>query len=83
MQAFIFNMIHFPTTLKPIHNNLSIEKDKVSLTYETQDDDSLKKKGKMSELWVQVRNFPSIPQQPHYTSINSTPKPTKNRIQTP
>ena len=36
MQAFIFNMIHFPTTLKPIHNNLSIEKDKAFLTRQTQ-----------------------------------------------
>jgi len=29
-------MIHFQATLKPIHNNLSIEKDKASLTYQTQ-----------------------------------------------
>ena len=29
-------MIHFQATLKPIHNNLSIEKDKAALTYQTQ-----------------------------------------------
>jgi len=43
-------MIHFLATLKPIHNNLSIENDKVSLTYQTQGDETLKKIRKMSEL---------------------------------
>jgi len=43
-------MVHFLETLKPIHRNLSIEKDKASLTYQTQGDDSLKKKGKRSKL---------------------------------
>ena len=67
---FFNNMVHFPATLKPIHSNLRIEKDKASLTHQTQGDASLKKKGKMSKLWLQVRNFPSSPRQPHYTSIN-------------
>jgi len=35
---FFNNMVHFPSTLKPIYNNLSIEKDKASFTYQTQDD---------------------------------------------
>ena len=29
-------MIHFQAALKPMHNNLSIEKDKAFLTYQTQ-----------------------------------------------
>ena len=73
-------MICFPTTLKPIYSNLKITKYKASFTYQTQGDDSLMKKEKKSELWVQVKNFPSISQQPHLTSINSTLKPIKNRI---
>ena len=76
-------MICFPTTLKPIYSNLKITKYKASFTYQTQGDDSLMKKEKKSELWVQVKNFPSISQQPHLTSINSTLKPIKNRIKIP
>ena len=30
-------MFHFPVTLKPIYNNLSIKKDKAFLTYQTQE----------------------------------------------
>ena len=69
---FFINMVHFLTTLKPIHNNLSIKKDKVFLTYQTEDDGSLKKEGKRSKLWVQVKNFPSI--LPASTQPQSQPK---------
>jgi len=49
---FFNNMIHFPRILKPIHNNLSIGKDKASLTYQTKRtyfEMKKKKKGKNFE----------------------------------
>jgi len=80
---FFNSVVHFPAILKPIHNNLSTKKDKASITYQTQDDDSLKKKRKKNEFWVQVRNFPSIPQQRHYSSINqSQPKIESKSLKT-
>lgn len=66
-------MIHFPTTLKPMHNNLSIEKDKAFLTYQTQGTwFEMKKRKKGGNFGSKVEAFFNSASNSHYKSIIHT-----------
>ena len=73
-------MIHFQATLKPIHNNQSMEKGyNFTHLYRTKRE-LCEDGGENDELWVQGRSFPPLQQQFHLSNIaqQHSPKPKNN-----
>ena len=76
---FLNNMIHFTATLKPIHNNQSMEKGyNFTHLYRTKRE-LCEDGGEKDELWIQGRSFPPL-QQVHLNKITPNPKATTNKI---